>query len=137
MTDTSQKFPQKSETEIREWLTGLFKSIDAQDADGFANYFAKEGLFVFGSFPEARGREAISGFVSYFFGTIKSLSHKIGPIAQANGLIYVHFDVTYVLEDGQTVTIPGLETLKVNNDLVDEYIIYMDPSKLLTLQSDS
>jgi ketosteroid isomerase-like protein len=124
-----------TEQGVDEWAKKLFAAIDAMDADGFADFFADDGKFVFGSFPPADGKEAVSGFVAYFFSTLKSLSHKLLTINIAGGLRYIHFEVTYVVADGQTVTIPGVETVKMDGDLISEYIIYLDPSPLQAIQA--
>lgn len=120
---------------IESWAGQLLKVIDNQDAKRFSEYFTEDGLFVFGSFPEARGRGAISGFVEYFFSSLKSLNHELLQVNQAGGLTYIHFNVTYELKDGRKITIPGLETLNFDGDLVEKYIIYMDPTKLLEMQA--
>ena len=117
-----------------EWVNQVFKTIDAQDAQGFAKYFMDDGMFVFGSFPAAQGTQAISEFVAYFFSTIKSLSHELQHINEVNGVHYIHFDVTYEVIDGRTVTISGLETIEMLAGLISKYVIYMDPTPLQKIQ---
>jgi len=126
-----------SDTELETWARTMFKVIDAEDAQGFADYFCEDGVFIFGSFPTACGKSTIRDFVAGFFSSLKGLHHELVQIVAAGGLLYIHFEVTYEVQDGRKVTIPGLETVKMKGDLIEEYVIYMDPSPLLALQSTS
>ena len=124
-----------SGTELEIWARTMFKVIDAEDAQGFADYFCEDGTFVFGSFPPARSKSAIRDFVAGFFSSLNGLHHDLVQIEAAGGLLYIHFKATYEVHDGRKVTIPGLETVRMNGDLIEEYVIYMDPSPLQALQS--
>ena len=90
---------------------------------------------MFGSFPSARSKSEIREFVAGFFSSLNGLHHDLVRIDATGDLLYIHFEVTYEVHDGRKVTIPALETVKMNGDLIQDYVIYMDPSPLLALQS--
>jgi len=122
---------------LRDWVRQLFVVIDAKDAEGFAGYFHRDGRFVFPRFPVAEGKSVILEFVESFFSMIDRLQHTVLKISEADGLIYVHFDVKYWLKDQRTVTIQGLETIALRDGLVRDYVIYLDPQPLLELLSET
>lgn len=118
-----------------DWTKQLFSDIDKMEPDTFANYFADSGVFSFGAFPAATGRAAIAEFVRNFFSTLASLAHDVIDVYEHGDLLIIRFDVTYTLDGGATVTIPAMETVRRENGLVTEYIIFLDPTPLQALQS--
>lgn len=62
------------------WLVRFFQVVDSMDAPGYAALFTPEGRFALATFPEARGREAIHGFVEAFFGSIAGIAHQVHRI---------------------------------------------------------
>jgi ketosteroid isomerase-like protein len=133
----NQEILKQTPEEIGAWSKQLFKIIDTKDVNAFTDYFSEEAKFVFGSFPEANGKKAIREFVGYFLDSVKTISHELVRINVAGDILFVNFEVTYQLENDKKVTIPGIETLIFDGTLVKEYIIYLDPTPLFALQSET
>jgi ketosteroid isomerase-like protein len=112
------------------WIAGLFKAIDAKDADRFVSYIAEDGTFAFGNAPAAAGRAAIREVVAGFFGSIRGLSHEVLEVAEAGGGVWSRGIVTYVRHDGSTLTAPFCNHFEMKGDKVKHYRIYVDASKL-------
>ena len=67
-------------------------------------------------------RQAMAGF----FTTISGLKHTILREWRADDMIIQKLDVSYTRHDGETVTIPAVNLLRVGDGLIANYEIYVD-----------
>ncbi len=112
------------------WLAKLFEAIDRMDADGFVAFLTAEASFRFGSAPPVRGAQAIREALVGFFSSIRGLRHEIGEVWDEGNTLLCEGTVTYTRQDGREVALPFLNVFRMQDELIDDYRIYMDLSPL-------
>jgi ketosteroid isomerase-like protein len=111
-------------------LEALYAAIDAKDADRFVTFLTDDAVFRYGSQPAVQGRHAVHEYVAGFFGTLAGLSHTIHDTWERDGALVMRGDVTYTKHDGGAVTLPFTNIFYTQGDLVQQYLVYADPSPL-------
>jgi SnoaL-like domain len=104
----------------------IFADIDAFDPDKFVAHLTPEVVFRFGNADPAIGREAVKEGVGGFFSTIAGLSHHLLKSWDVGDTTIVQIDVEYHRHDGKSVTIPNVDVLIYDGDLVRDWQIYID-----------
>ncbi|MFC2092763.1 nuclear transport factor 2 family protein [Bacteroidota bacterium] len=113
-----------------KWLQQLFESIDQKDADTFATFLADDAVFKFGNGDQVNGKAAIRDAVEAFLSSIQVINHKIIDIWSYSDAIICHGYVTYTRHDSNKLTVPFANIFKTYDDLIKEYLIYVDTSQL-------
>ena len=113
-----------------EWMDRLIASIDAMDENKFCEFIAEDGEFRYGSQPAVVGRDAVREYVKAFFSGFKGLSHDVheSRVLDDGNTVFMIGEVSYTRLDDSIVTIPFLNKLKMDGDLVKEYHVYADPT---------
>jgi len=117
---------------IHEWITHLFKIIDSKSAPDFAEYFRNDGRFVYGSNAPIYGKQAICDYVDGFFGTLESIQHTVFDACMISNKVFGELEVTYVLKDGRHFTFPAFDLIKMDGELIQDFLIYVDPSPMFS-----
>jgi uncharacterized protein (TIGR02246 family) len=113
-----------------EYTRRLFTVVDAKDADGFAEFFAEDGVLRFGNAEPLQGRSAIQEAISRFFTTIKSLEHRIVNEWIHGDTTIIEAKVTYHRHDSKSVTIPAVTIYQQRDNMITDYRIYIDLAPL-------
>ena len=108
----------------------LFATVDRMDAAGFTKYFTDDGLFRFGNAPTPKGRPEIATAVEQFFGSIKSLEHRIIETWRDGDAEIYEVEVTYTRHDDSKVDLTAACLFRMQGELIGDYRIYMDISPL-------
>ena len=108
----------------------LFRAIDAMSADAFAEFLTEDGAFRFANAPAIRGREAVRDGVARFFSSIRGLEHRLAAVWEVPGVVFCEGDVTYTRHDGTTLTVPFFDVLRLGDEKIVDYRIYLDASAL-------
>ena len=116
--------------ETETWTKRLFQSIDNQDTDAFTAFLADDVVFRFGNMEPVKGRAAVGEAVSGFFGSIRAIQHNVAALWDEGSKVICHGTVTYTRHDSTTLSVPFALILGVDNDLIREYLIFVDVSKL-------
>jgi len=116
-------------------INGLFQTIDAMDVDKFATFLTEDAQFKFGNNPEVVGKEAVKKAVSEFFSSINGLSHKVINTWSHPDTVICQGEVTYTRNDDSKVTIPFVNIFGMKEDLVKDYLIYIDVSPLFAVKN--
>ena len=111
-------------------MDDLFKAIDARDAERFASFIAADGTFLFGNAPAVTGRNAIREAVAGFFASIRGVSHQVQGVTADGTRIWSRGIVTYVRQDGSSLTAPFSNYFEMGDGGVRHYQIYVDASAL-------
>ena len=114
--------------DLKDWLTGLHKTIDGMDPEGFASYIKEDGQFRFGNMEPVVGRKAIEDAVRYFWTTIKGSQHKIVNAWRNDDFITWQGEVLYTRLDEKQVTVKFVNIFRMEGDKIAEYLIYIDNS---------
>lgn len=112
-------------------VKNLFQAIDNKDTETFAGFLAEHATFRFGNAPIVTGRANIASVVDDFFNSVKALSHTVDETWRTpTAGVICQGTVTYTRFNDSTLTIPFCNIFRVNEDLIEEYLIYADVSAL-------
>lgn len=116
-----------------EWMNSLFDSINNKDTEAFCKFLTDDGEFRYGSPPAVKGQTAVNEYIQGFFGMIKSLDHdvKFNYTLDDGATLLVGGDVIYTCFDDTVVSIPFLNKLEMEGDLIRKYHVYADPAPLM------
>jgi ketosteroid isomerase-like protein len=103
-----------------------FADIDQMDPQKFVSHLTPDVVFRFGNADPSKGRDAVAEGVAGFFSTIAGLSHHILNSWDVGDTTIVQIDVEYRRQDGKTVTVPNVDVLIYDGDLVRDWQIYID-----------
>jgi ketosteroid isomerase-like protein len=113
-------------------VTRVFEAIDEMKAEAYASYFAEDASFRFGNAEPIVGRQTIRDAMVVFFSTIKGLRHEVVGVWEgewAQGDVYsVETEVTYTRTDDEVVSLPATSTMRMNDDLIQDWRIFADIS---------
>ncbi|MEE4257478.1 MAG: nuclear transport factor 2 family protein [Bacteroidales bacterium] len=114
------------------YIQNIFRLVDTMDGAGLASMMTGDGIFRFANMPPVEGREAITAFLDNFFQSIKGIAHdrledwKVGETRFATGR------VSYTRHDDSKLQVPFSVILKMQGELINEYLIFVDASELYT-----
>lgn len=103
------------------------------DAAGFAKFLTPEGAFKWGSNPTVHGTQAVTDFCVGFFGMLKSVTHnvfKTWSVSEKDEILFVQGEAVYMLPNGTETVLPFLNKFRMKGQLIDEYLVYADPTPL-------
>ncbi len=117
-----------------EWTRDLFRCVDAKDSDGWLEFLTQDARFRFGNGPVVEGKDAIGESVCAFFASISALRHELADVWNHPDAVICRGDVTYTRLDGSTLSVPFVNVLNVEGDLIHDYFIYADASELYAIR---
>ncbi len=115
-----------------DWIPRLFHSIDTNDPDTFASFLTPDALFKFANQEPVSGKEAARQTVAEFLSSIKAIHHDVLDIWEKEGAIACRGLVTYTRHDSGQLRVPFANVFKMQGNLIQEYLIYVDASQLYT-----
>lgn len=116
--------------DVKAWLEGIGKTIDAKDSAKFASYITEDGIFRFGNAPDVVGRKAIDEYVAAFFTMIKGSQHEVVNYWEGKDSIVWQGKVIYTRHDGRLVPTNFTNIFYMDGDMIKEYLIYIDNAPL-------
>lgn len=111
---------------VSEYTRRIFTVVDAKDADGFAGFFADDGVLRFGNAEPLQGRGAIQEAISQFFATIKGLEHQVMNEWIYGDTVIAELEVTYHRHDDKSVTIPAVSIYQQHDNMITDHRVYLD-----------
>jgi len=112
------------------WLNNLFNAIDSKNVDGFKAFISDDCNFCFANLPAVNGATEIGEFLRVFYGSIRSIDHRLNEWWQIEDGIICHGTVTYTRLDKSTLTVPFANIFKLRGEKIFDYRIYTDNSDL-------
>ena len=116
--------------EFKTFVTEVYRSIDRQDSSSFARFITPEGSFRFANNPAVTGTAAIEAYVAGFFQSLKGINHSNLESWNTGDAIFVNGIVKYTRHNDTTLEVPFSCTWKMKDQLIDQYLIYIDSSEL-------
>jgi ketosteroid isomerase-like protein len=107
-------------------VTAIFADIDAFEPDKFVAHLTPDAKFRFANADPVTGRAAVKEAVAGFFSTIGGLTHHVLNVWEFGQTVVAQVDVEYLRKDGKTVTVPNVDILTFDGDLVRDWQIYID-----------
>jgi hypothetical protein len=112
------------------FVTDMFAAVDSMDAGKLVEFIDQGGIFKFANAHAVEGKENIRTFLDGFFKSINNIRHDQIEDWQVNGTRFAIGRVTYTRHDDSTLQVPFSVVLKMKDDLVRDYLIYVDASEL-------
>ena len=120
--------------ETPAWVTTLFHALDAFDAKTFASFLTDDAVFVFGNAEPVRGKQTIHDVVAGFFTSIQAIRHDLLETWTLPEAVICRGVVIYTRQNGTQLSVPFANVFKLHNGLIQDYLIYVDNSRLYTQQ---
>lgn len=122
-----------AKTDTIRRLIGLFEKMDVDQA---LTLFTENALYRFGNYPPAIGREAIAATTkASHLDQIKSISFDIKEIWENGDAVIVQMEINYTRIDDSILTLPCTDIFRMEGDLVQEMLVYMDASPLFAMSN--
>jgi ketosteroid isomerase-like protein len=112
------------------WVNQLFAAIDRKDANEFASFLTEDASFQFGNVELVRGKGAIGQAVAGFLDSFRALHHEVIETWHHADAVICRGQVTYTRHDGSRLTVPFADILRMRGELVCDYLVYIDASRL-------
>lgn len=111
----------------------LLQAIDARDPDRFLAFLTRDARFRYGANPSIEGSPAIKSFLEAFFPSLASIHHHKAGCWEADGgdTVFLEGEVTYGYPNGKQATVPFLNHLRLQDGLIHDYDIFIDPTPAL------
>ncbi len=116
--------------EKESWVQNLLQSIDNMEVETFLTFLADDVLFRFGNADPVNGKVAVGEAVENFFGTVKEMQHDMIRIWSEEDTVICQGTVTYTRHDSTVLSVPFVNILVCENNLIMEYLIFVDVSQL-------
>jgi hypothetical protein len=133
----TKKWPRFSGEKI-DLLKKMFLAGEAMNVENFVKFYTDDAVYQFSNFPVAHGpdgiRKASGSFQdkSSFLGKVEGLHHHLKDIWEVEqDTLVIDMEVTYVRHDGQVLTLPCCDVVRLDGDKVKELLIYMNISPVL------
>ena len=104
----------------------IFADIDSMNPDRFVANLTEDVVFRFGNADPVVGRAAVRDAVGGFFSTIDGLTHHVLRLWDVGDTTIAQIDVEYRRKDHKSVTVPNVDILVFDDDLVRDWQIYID-----------
>ena len=116
-----------------ELVNDLFQSVDSLDTAKFISFLTDDVTFRLGNAEAASGKGTVEAMVGGFFGSISGMRHEIFEIWEHPNTVICQGNVTYIRKDSSELSVPFANILKLDNDLIKEYLVYVDISELFKM----
>ncbi|MCP4705317.1 MAG: nuclear transport factor 2 family protein [candidate division Zixibacteria bacterium] len=111
----------------------LFKTIDNLDTKKFVSFLTDDAIFRLGNAEAATGKGTVETMVSGFFDSINGMRHEIYEVWEHPNTVICQGNVTYIRKDSTELSVPFANILRLENDLIKEYLVYVDISELFKM----
>jgi ketosteroid isomerase-like protein len=100
------------------------------DSNKFVRFLTEDGTFVFANYPPVTGTDNLIQFLDVFYSSIKSLKHEVKNCIISGDFVAAEGMVTYTRHSGTELTVKFCNIFTMQGNLVKNYNIYIDASKL-------
>ena len=114
----------------KDFIPNMYKIVDRMDAQGLADAMTPSGTFRFANMDPVTGTENLAGFFTSFFSSIKGISHTDLEYWFMDNTWFATGTVSYTRHDDSSLTVPFSVILKMQDELIDQYLVFVDASQL-------
>jgi ketosteroid isomerase-like protein len=105
----------------------MFLAGESMHPENFASFFHDDALYQFSNFPLAYGPRGIIDSSQDFLKKVKAVDHHIQNMWQvSDDTVVCEMEVVYARHDGEVLTLPCCDTVRIRGGKVQELRIYMD-----------
>ncbi|MEM9351695.1 MAG: nuclear transport factor 2 family protein [Planctomycetota bacterium] len=108
------------------FLDDLTPALDSMVTADVLAFLTEDCLLQAGNFEPVRGKAAIAAAFDNLYSRIKGLRHTIVEDFAGGGRVTYRGSVTYKLKDDTLLTVPFCDVFTIEDDLIAEYLIYID-----------
>ncbi len=112
------------------YIKDMYRVVDAMEGAKLAEMMTENGIFRFANIPAVKGREAIAAFLDSFYQSIQKIEHSQLEDWQVDDVRFATGIVSYTRHDNSSLSVPFSVILKMQGDLIHEYLIFVDTSEL-------
>jgi ketosteroid isomerase-like protein len=112
------------------YIKDMYKVVDAMDGKGLTAMMTENGSFRFANMPAVTGTAAITEFLDNFFQSIKGIGHDQLEDWKVDDTRFATGRVTYTRHDDSSLQVPFSVILKMQGELISEYLVFVDASEL-------
>lgn len=117
-----------SATQTIRHLISLFEGFKVEEA---LTLFTDDATYRFGNFPTANGKqEILQTATSSHLEAIKGISFKILELIEVDDYVICEMEITYIRTDDTKLILPCTDVFRMQDGLVKDMRIYMDPTPL-------
>lgn len=113
-----------------EFAERLYKAVDSLSAEGVGAFLTPNVRFQLGNFDEIVGYDAVVEANRAFFQSIAAMSHTLKDAWTVDENVICTGHVHYTRHDKSTLQIPFSAVLKLKDNLISDYQVYVDVSPL-------
>jgi len=112
------------------FVKDMYGIVDAMSGAKLAELMTENSIFRFANIPAVQGKEAVTGFLDNFFQSIKGIKHSEIEDWKTDNTRFATGIVTYTRHDDSNLSVPFSVILKMQGDLINEYLVFIDASEL-------
>lgn len=112
------------------FVKDMYGIVDAMSGAKLAELMTEGSVFRFANIPAVQGKEAVIGFLDNFFQSIKGIKHSEIEDWKTDNTRFATGNVTYTRHDDSELSVPFSVILKMQGDLINEYLVFVDTSEL-------
>jgi len=118
-------------TTTADFITDLYaNAVDAKDLEHLSTLLADNVRFRVANHDSVIGKNAVLEANRAFFAGITSMTHHIDNIWSQGDDVICNGSVDYIRLDGSAFSAVFATILKLENDLISDYLVYADVSQL-------
>ena len=108
----------------------MYRAIDAKNGVKMVSFMTEDSIFRFANMPPVQGKQNIINFLDGFFQSIKSIHHTGIECWNSGNAWFVEGNVAYTRHNDSVLKVPFGVLLKMDADLIKDFLIYVDASEL-------
>jgi hypothetical protein len=96
----------------------------------FVQFMTDDVRFRAGNSILLHGKQAAHQDITTLLARIRHMRHALSAVLVHDNIVAVHGTVTYTRHDGSTLTVPFADMWTMQDDKIQEYLIFIDNTKL-------
>lgn len=113
-----------------EYAASLYEACDSMDEQRFSAFLTEDCKFVYANSEPVVGRKEAAAYVAGFMSMIAGIKHTLQEVWQVDDVIISRMSVTYTRKDQTKVVVPAMTVWRMRDQLIAEYLIFVDVSLL-------
>jgi ketosteroid isomerase-like protein len=112
------------------FILQMYKAIDAKSGVGMCEFVTEDATFKFANMPAVEGKNNIIAFLDGFFQSIKAIKHTGIEYWNSGNAWFLTGTVNYTRHNDTVLSVPFGVLLKMREELIKDYLIFVDASEL-------
>jgi len=111
-------------------LERYYETVDNMGLENFKAMHSEDAVVQFANFPPAKGPEAISQAIGYFWSSINGLKHNFVNRWDTAEETILEANIDYTRKDGKVVTLPCVTILNPRDGKVANLRVFIDTAPI-------